>query len=243
MRPELSRFRALDRLLASREPRTEAETGFSPAAVAVVCVPDPDAILLIRRAERAGDPWSGQMGLPGGRSGSEDADLLETAIRETAEEVGLGISRAQLVGVLDDLTPRTVLLPRIMVRPHVFLLEGRPPLIPNHEVAAAYWSASQIFDFAWLRQALDGAGGEDYWERRAVESLSAELDELRRELARQLLTGGGEVTARVATFRLRRAGALERIRALLDDLRSARTVTLAAIMVLVRELGRLEGVP
>jgi len=139
VRPELSRFRALDRLLASREPRTETEAGFSPAAVAVVCVPDPDAILLIRRAERAGDPWSGQMGLPGGRSGSEDADLLETAIRETAEEVGLGISRAQLVGVLDDLTPRTVLLPRIMVRPHVFLLEGRPPLIPNHEVAAAYW--------------------------------------------------------------------------------------------------------
>ena len=111
------------------------------------------------------------------------------------------------------------------------------------EVAAVYWSASEIFDFGWLRQVLDGAGGEDYWDRRAVESLSAELDELRRALARQLLTGGGEVAARVATFRLRRAGALERIRALLDDLRSARTVTLAAIMVLVRELGRLEGVP
>ena len=37
--------------------------------------------------------------------------------------------------------------------------------------------------------------------------------------------------------------ALERIRALQDDLRSARTVTLAAIMVLVRELGRLEEAP
>jgi glutamate dehydrogenase len=109
-------------------------------------------------------------------------------------------------------------------------------------VAAAYWGVGEIFDFAWLRQALDGAAGEDHWERRAVESLSAELDELRRELTRQLLTGGGEVAARVSTFRLRRASALERIRALLDDLRTDRTIALAAIMVLVRELGRLEGI-
>ena len=112
------------------------------------------------------------------------------------------------------------------------------------EVAAAYWGVGEIFDFAWLRQALERAAGEDRWERRAVESLSAEFDDLRRELTRQLLTGGGgEVAARVVTFRLRRASALERIRALLDDLRSARSITLAAIMVLVRELGRLEEVP
>jgi 8-oxo-dGTP pyrophosphatase MutT (NUDIX family) len=139
VRSELSRFGALDRILASRAASAGAETGFTAAAVAVVCVPDPDAILLIRRADRAGDPWSGQMGLPGGRQGAEDADLLDTAIRETAEEVGLALGRAQLLGVLDDLTPRTALLPRIMVRPHVFLLEARPPLFPNHEVAAAHW--------------------------------------------------------------------------------------------------------
>jgi glutamate dehydrogenase len=107
-------------------------------------------------------------------------------------------------------------------------------------VTAAYFGAGEIFDFAWLRAALDGVAGEDHWERRAVESLGAELDQVRRDLTRQLLTGSGEVAARVATFRLRHAGVLERIRALLDDLRSARSVTLAAIMVLVRELGRLE---
>ncbi|HEX5633524.1 MAG TPA: hypothetical protein VFX50_09855, partial [Gemmatimonadales bacterium] len=41
------------------------------AAVAIVIAPDPDSILVLRRAERAGDPWSGQMALPGGR---RDAD-------------------------------------------------------------------------------------------------------------------------------------------------------------------------
>ena len=107
-------------------------------------------------------------------------------------------------------------------------------------VAAAYFGAADVFDFAWLRRALDGVAGEDQWERRAVESLGAELDDVRRELTRQLLAGSGEVAARVATFRLRRAATLERVRALLADLQSAGTVSLAAIMVLVRELGRLE---
>ena len=139
MPAELSRFRALRQVLPGHPPQVEEIPGFSPAAVAVVCVPDPDAILLIRRAVRPGDPWSGQMALPGGRKGVDDPDLLETAVRETSEEVGLDLGRGHLVGVLDDLTPRTALLPRIMVRPYVFLLESRPPLRPNHEVAAVHW--------------------------------------------------------------------------------------------------------
>jgi glutamate dehydrogenase len=111
------------------------------------------------------------------------------------------------------------------------------------EVATVYWGVGEIFDFAWLRRTLDHAAGEDHWERRAAESLGAELDQQRRDLTRQLLSASGEIDARVTTFRLRRAGALERIRALLDDLRSDRTITLPAIMVLVRELGRLEEAP
>lgn len=112
--------------------------------------------------------------------------------------------------------------------------------IPSATVAAAYFGADEIFDFAWLRRTLDDTAGADRWERRAVESLGAELDRVRRELTRRLLAGSGEVAARVVTYRLRRAATLERIRTLLADLQSAGTVTLAAIMVLVRELGRLE---
>ncbi len=111
------------------------------------------------------------------------------------------------------------------------------------DASTAYWGAGDLVDFTWLRQALDGIASEDRWERRAVESLGAEVDELRRNLTHQLLDGTGEIPARVATFRLRRAGLLERIGSLQDDLRSARSVTLAAIMVLVRELGRLEEAP
>ena len=41
-------------------------------------------VLLMKRTERAGDPWSGHISLPGGRHDRTDADLLATAIRETA---------------------------------------------------------------------------------------------------------------------------------------------------------------
>jgi hypothetical protein len=51
--------------LAGRVPTTVEDPLLARAAVALVVVPDPDALLLIRRAERPGDPWSGQMGLPG----------------------------------------------------------------------------------------------------------------------------------------------------------------------------------
>ncbi len=109
------------------------------AAVAAIVAPDPDAILLIRRAERPGDPWSGHLALPGGRREPDDQDLLATAIRETGEEVGIWLSRETLIGALDDVVPRTPTLPPIAVRPFLVALSSRPPLVLNPEVASAKW--------------------------------------------------------------------------------------------------------
>jgi 8-oxo-dGTP pyrophosphatase MutT (NUDIX family) len=125
--------------LAGRVPTTVEDPLLARAAVALVVVPDPDALLLIRRAERPGDPWSGQMGLPGGRSSPEDPDLLETAIRETREEVGISLLREELVGPLDDVAPRSPHLPPLMVRPFLFVLSHRPVVTPNSEVAEHLW--------------------------------------------------------------------------------------------------------
>jgi 8-oxo-dGTP pyrophosphatase MutT (NUDIX family) len=129
----------LARALASRSARTEDDPTLSRAAVAVILAPDPDAILLIRRADRTGDPWSGQMGLPGGRYGVEDEDLLVTAIREATEEVGIHLGRHHLMGSLDDVAPRSPHLPPLMVRPYVFALPERPVVAANLEVADHSW--------------------------------------------------------------------------------------------------------
>jgi len=135
-----TRLLRLRERLADHQPQVDTAGGpLIWAAVAVLLAPDPDGLLLIRRAERLGDPWSGHMALPGGRQAAEDADLVATAIRETAEEVGFSPSREQLAGSLDDVVPRTPVQPPIAVRPFVFTLPDRPALHLNPEVAAVRW--------------------------------------------------------------------------------------------------------
>lgn len=138
--PLISRLERLRRRLATHQPRLDEQGDeLIWAAVAVVLAPEPDAVLLIRRSERAGDPWSGHMALPGGRSGPGDPDLVATALRETREEVGLELGPDHLIGSVDDVVPRTPVLPPIAVRPYVFLLPHRPVLTLNPEVAATHW--------------------------------------------------------------------------------------------------------
>jgi 8-oxo-dGTP pyrophosphatase MutT (NUDIX family) len=109
------------------------------AAVAVILAPEPDSVLLIRRAERSDDPWSGHVGLPGGRLDPIDPDLRATAMRETVEEVGYVLPHGGFLGVLGDVWPRTPLPRLIVVRPFVFALPSRPPVSLSDEVADAFW--------------------------------------------------------------------------------------------------------
>ena len=138
MRPTLAAVRFA---LQDFRAKPEAAPGASPAAVALILLEGPRGLetLLIRRAERADDPWSGQVALPGGRYDPADADLLVTAIRETREETGVDLSAAERLGVLDDLYPRTPTLPAVVVRPFVFALASRPTLVPGVEAARVFW--------------------------------------------------------------------------------------------------------
>jgi len=129
--------RALARYAAQEISAPEAR----PAAVALILVEQSGGLeaLFIKRAARAGDPWSGQVAFPGGRHDPEDGDLLATAIRETREETGVELSDAERLGVLDDLYPRTPTLPPVRVRPFVFALPVRRPLVATAEVERAFW--------------------------------------------------------------------------------------------------------
>ena len=84
------------RALREHRPQVADAPDAKPAAVALVLLEGPEGleILLIRRAERVDDPWSGQIAFPGGRYDVGDRDLETTAIRETREETGVDLSRA-----------------------------------------------------------------------------------------------------------------------------------------------------
>ena len=65
-----------------------------------------DELILIRRAQREGDPWSGHIGFPGGRI--EETDLgnpFKTAIRETKEEIGVSLTKFDCEKSLTPLLP------------------------------------------------------------------------------------------------------------------------------------------
>lgn len=152
--------------LASRSPRLVTDASNARAAVAAILRPaaaGPE-ILLIRRAERAGDPWSGHMAFPGGRAHPDDREPLETAIRETREEVGLDLRNAALLGRLDDLPAVSRGRPvGLVIAPFVFGLDGDAALAPNHEVAATAWASLEslgsaasatTIEYAWEGQTI-----------------------------------------------------------------------------------------
>ena len=123
---------------ALSRPALQHETeGRTCAAVAAVLDRDWN-LLFMARAQRPGDPWSGQLSFPGGRRDPEDDHLLDTAIRETREEVGLVLDPAQCIGPLDDLvTVRPI--PDMLVRPFVFTVDEFGPLdLDPREVAGVH---------------------------------------------------------------------------------------------------------
>jgi 8-oxo-dGTP pyrophosphatase MutT (NUDIX family) len=81
---------ALRAALGRFEPGAPADASAAAAVLAVLRVGRHDVeALLLERAARPRDPASGQISLPGGRRDAADASLLETALREFEEEVGL----------------------------------------------------------------------------------------------------------------------------------------------------------
>jgi 8-oxo-dGTP pyrophosphatase MutT (NUDIX family) len=94
------------------------------ASVAIVQarLPEP-SILLIRRTEREDDSWSGHWSFPGGRREPGDAEPLETALRELAEECGITLSQADLVEELPLAVARRRTPPFLEVTPFVLGVE------------------------------------------------------------------------------------------------------------------------
>ncbi|MEP7067505.1 MAG: CoA pyrophosphatase [Gemmatimonadota bacterium] len=112
----------------------------SVAAIFRVTGADALELLMIERASYAGDPWSGHVAFPGGRRESQDATLLDTALRETREETGVDIlAHGRVLGALERVNPVLPALPPLSIAPFVALLAHEVPLSLSDEVAGAFW--------------------------------------------------------------------------------------------------------
>jgi 8-oxo-dGTP pyrophosphatase MutT (NUDIX family) len=129
------------------------------AAVAIVHARAADSVLLIRRAEREADAWSGHWSFPGGRREPKDRDLLHTALRELEEECGVRLPRERLAAPLPPAVARRRVGPFLLVAPFVFNEDDEQPatLAPQEAVESLWVPLNVLRDPA--RHALRSVPG------------------------------------------------------------------------------------
>ncbi|MFN3076856.1 MAG: CoA pyrophosphatase [Alphaproteobacteria bacterium] len=127
--------------------RLSSDVVTTPAAVLVPLVDRPGGLTLLftRRTEHL-HHHGGQICFPGGRMEEGDGGVIDTALRETAEEIGLDIRRIQVIGRLDDYRTITGFL----VTPIVGILE------PPFELAPDTFEVAEVFEMP-LSYLLDPA--------------------------------------------------------------------------------------
>lgn len=103
-------------ILAGYEPRLHDDVTLVPAAVMLLLYErDGEEHLLFQVRSQHVEHHKGEISLPGGARDPEDASLLDTALREVYEEIGVHPDHVEVFGRLDDFATRT----RFVMAPYV----------------------------------------------------------------------------------------------------------------------------
>lgn len=111
-------------------PKLESEGNYRLASVLVV-IYGKEPIVVMTEKPKHMKFHAGEISFPGGKLDADDSDLLETALRETSEEIGLTISRDQIIGQLE---PVVTLNSGFLILPFISVIDEIPILAANTEV-------------------------------------------------------------------------------------------------------------
>ena len=137
------KINSIKEILNIRESFKIAGDGTNIHAAVMMVIKNTDycfSTLLIKRSTNDNDVFSGHMAFPGGKKKHEDENKLETAYRETEEEVGINLRNESMVlGQLDDCKPSTPAARKFIVTPYVAYIKEDYPLPFTEEVSNAVW--------------------------------------------------------------------------------------------------------
>lgn len=131
------------------------------AAVLMACFEEDGLarVILTKRPETM-PSHRGDVAFPGGKlTPGVDRSLLEAALREAEEEIGLPRHGVEVIGELDTLSTVTT---RFLVAPFVGVLPARPRLVPDAR------EVERIFDVALADLLADGVHTEEHWGMGSV---------------------------------------------------------------------------
>jgi len=112
-------------------PTQENQFKFSSVMLIIHFTMGDPHILLIKRTKLVKN-HAGEISFPGGNFTPMDVNMLQTAIREIEEELGLKINKEQVIG---SLNAERTLTSRYIIYPYVTLLEKIPKIVvTNYEV-------------------------------------------------------------------------------------------------------------
>ncbi len=131
----------IDRLSVVASPAEPLPSKRAAVAISLRLGVSGPEMLMIQRAVREGDPWSGHMGFPGGRKDASDATDVACAKRETREEIGFDLDTyGEFICQLSDVnTGWRADRPEMLVAPFIFRVDSTPDFELNHEVDDTLW--------------------------------------------------------------------------------------------------------
>lgn len=117
------------------EPRFSQRAPVQASVLVPLVVRDSGLTVLLTERTTHLSSHSGQVAFPGGKADPEDADAVDTALREAEEEIGLNRRYVQVLGTLPIYTTGSA----FVVTPVVALVDAAHTVTPNpHEVADVF---------------------------------------------------------------------------------------------------------
>ena len=121
----------LEKALSSNISAVVHDDGQTKHASVLVLIYGADPKVIMTEKPKHLNIHAGEIAFPGGKWQQNDNDLLDTALRETAEEIGLNLTRQKVIGQLENV--RT-LNSGFTITPFISIIEETPKLKANSEV-------------------------------------------------------------------------------------------------------------